>query len=453
MEAHNATDALPVVRRAEALAAGVGIMAGQVGEGRETLNEYRATGGYPPLAEPSVIRAAVRAAEVRGAGGAGFPTAVKLDAVAAAPGPRVAVANGEEGEPASAKDRRLLRNRPHLVLDGLRHAAHAVGADTAFVYVSDAEAAASVRQALAELAEDGLEAGATDSAGPDPVGPAGLRLPAFAPTLVEVAPSYVAGEETAVVRALGGDIALPLPKPPRPYQQGVGGRPTLVSNVETLARIALAARSEPGALAGGTVLLTVVAGGDAWVCEADAAAPLAAAVERVRGSVDGVSAVLMGGFAGGIWRPDALGAAASHDALRAHGALLGCGAVVLVEDGDCPVAAAADAASFLAASSAGQCGACVRGTHVSAEQLIAIARGVGTAENLALLRRRTAALPGRGNCALPDALAMLLRTLDEHFAAELDAHLAGPCPVCVARVSEQPTTATRFRVQLPHATA
>jgi NADH:ubiquinone oxidoreductase subunit F (NADH-binding) len=159
--------------------------------------------------------------------------------------------------------------------------------------------------------------------------------------------------------------------------------------------------------------------------------------------------VLLGGFAGGIRRPDALDTAASHDALREHGALLGCGAMVLVEDDDCPVAAAADAASYLAASSAGQCGACVRGTRVSAEQLVAIARGVGTPENLAILHRRTAALPGRGNCALPDALATLLRTLAAHFGDELDAHLNGACAVCVERVATRIAPQTRFRVRFP----
>ncbi len=132
-------------------------------------------------------------------------------------GGAVVVANGEEGEPASIKDRWLLRHRPHLILDGLRLAAAMVAADRAYVYVSDAESARSVEAALAEL-------------GPDVLG-------GIAVEVHTVEPGYVAGEETAAVRALNGGPVKPTDKPPRPFQEGVGGLPTLVSNVETLANL------------------------------------------------------------------------------------------------------------------------------------------------------------------------------------------------------------------------
>ncbi|MDI2132442.1 NADH-ubiquinone oxidoreductase-F iron-sulfur binding region domain-containing protein [Yinghuangia seranimata] len=435
MKTHGSVHGPPQASRVTAAVAGSGPLLGTDPAGRESLRAYRESGGYPRLPSPQAIRDAVRTAGLRGAGGAGFPTAVKLDAVAAAAGPRVAVANGEEGEPASAKDRWLMRNRPHLVIDGLRHAAHAVGSETTHLYVSDPAAAEALRNALAELRADPATAQVYGAG--------------FSPTVVEVEPAYVAGEETAVVRAIGGDVAKPLPKPPRPYEKGVGGRPTLVSNVESLARVALAARAAPGTAGDGTVLLTVVDGARAWITEASSSAALRAVVERLRGGADGLAAVLLGGFAGGIWRPDMLDTTVSHDGMRARGALLGCGAVVLVGADDCPVGAAADAASYLAASSAGQCGACVRGTEISAAQLVAIARGAGTPEHLAVLRRRTAALPGRGNCALPDALAALLRTLVDNFADEIQAHMAAPCPVCADRVAPTSSADTRFRVRFP----
>ena len=142
--------------------------------------------------------------------------AVKLRAVRdSGRGRTVVVANGEEGEPASVKDRWLLRNRPHLVLDGLRLAALIVGAGRAYVYVSDQPAARAVEDALAEVDTENL---------------AGLSI-----SLVTVEPGYVAGEETAAVRAINGGPAKPTDKPPRPFQEGVAGVPTLVSNVETLA--------------------------------------------------------------------------------------------------------------------------------------------------------------------------------------------------------------------------
>ncbi len=154
------------------------------------------------------------------------------------------VANGEEGEPASIKDRWLLRNRPHLVLDGLRLAVAMVAADRAYVYVSDPDSARSVEAALGELepgALGGVEVG-----------------------VATVQPGYVAGEETAAVRALNGGPVKPTDKPPRPFEVGVEGRPTLVSNVETLANLpylqrhgAAAFRSQGTALSPGTFLATI----------------------------------------------------------------------------------------------------------------------------------------------------------------------------------------------------
>ena len=171
----------------------------------------------------------VRAAGLRGRGGAGFPTAVKMAAVARSAGergllgrrrPAVVVANGTEGEPASRKDTVLLSLAPHLVLDGVIAAAMAVGADRAMVCVDRENRAAldAVRTAVAEHVDTlGIEIVATPS-------------------------RYVAGEESALIHFVDGGDAKPLVIPPRPDQRGVDGRPTLVNNVETLANIALIAR-------------------------------------------------------------------------------------------------------------------------------------------------------------------------------------------------------------------
>src|SRR4051794_6087922 len=183
---------------------------------RETRAEYEAAGGYAAngLRGRDLIDA-VESAGLRGHGGAAFPTGVKLRTVADREGPRYLIANGEEGEPASIKDRWLLRFRPHLVLDGVLCAAEAIEAEKAYVYVSDAGAADSVTAAIAELGGD-----------------AAVPL-----ELVVVEPGYVAGEETSAVRFIMGGPAKPLDKPPRPFEAGVEGRPTLVANVETLANL------------------------------------------------------------------------------------------------------------------------------------------------------------------------------------------------------------------------
>jgi NADH:ubiquinone oxidoreductase subunit F (NADH-binding) len=137
-----------------------------------------------------------------GRGGAAFPLAVKVRAVrdnGRRRGGAIVVANGEEGEPASIKDRWLLRHRPHLVLDGLRLAARMVEAARANIYVSDRRAAESVEIALAEV---------------DPPALNGLAI-----SVVSVEPTYVAGEETAAVRVLNGGPAKPTDKPPRPFEE------------------------------------------------------------------------------------------------------------------------------------------------------------------------------------------------------------------------------------------
>ncbi|MGZ4395740.1 MAG: NADH-ubiquinone oxidoreductase-F iron-sulfur binding region domain-containing protein, partial [Gaiellaceae bacterium] len=189
----------------------------------------------------------VEASGLQGRGGAAFPTATKLRAVASRRGRPVVVVNGTEGEPASGKDKVLLRCVPHLVLDGAVAAAEAVGAREAFVAVADGATAesATVAAAIDSRRRRKLDGRVT------------LRL-------VEVPDRFVAGEETALVHFLSGGEAKPTLAPPRPFERGVGGRPTLVQNVETLASLALIARHGPAwyrnsgtAAEPGTVLATV----------------------------------------------------------------------------------------------------------------------------------------------------------------------------------------------------
>ncbi len=165
----------------------------------------------------------VERAGLRGRGGAGFPTATKLRTVAAARR-SIVVANGTEGEPASSKDKALLVGSPHLVLDGLSIAAETVGAGEAIICV-DAAATSALKAVTAALAE-------RQQVDADRV-----------PIRVEATPSgYVTGEESALVHWLNGGEAKPTFVPPRPFERGVRGRPTLVNNVETLAHLALIAR-------------------------------------------------------------------------------------------------------------------------------------------------------------------------------------------------------------------
>ncbi|WP_099021071.1 NADH-ubiquinone oxidoreductase-F iron-sulfur binding region domain-containing protein [Mycolicibacterium palauense] len=391
----------------------------------ETLQDYRGAGGYQPLADGAALLEQIELAGLVGRGGAAFPLAVKIRTVRHA-GPHgtgrldtVVLANGEEGEPASVKDRWLLRNRPHLVLDGLRLVAQLVGAKHAHVYVSDQPSAASVEAALAEAGTDMLD---------------GLTV-----SVRTVAPGYVAGEETAAVRAINGGPAKPTDKPPRPFEQGIGGLPTLVSNVETLANVpyilahgASGYRAHGTAGSSGTFLATVTAGGtSAGLYEVPFGSPVTELLELHQIPLEQVRGVLMGGYFAGLLNRDILDATLDHESLRGLGSGLGCGAVSVIT-AECPVAVAASVLDYFGRENAGQCGSCFNGTAAMAAAALALRDGTATGDDVARLKRWSVVLRGRGACATLDAATNIAASLLDQFPEAVAQHLDGECPDCGA---------------------
>ena len=253
-----------------------------------TLEEHVACYGRLPDLDPRVILAAVDDSGLLGRGGGGFPTGAKLAAVRAQKGRRVVVANGVEGEPLSLKDKALLRNAPHLVLDGIELAAAAVGAREAILAIAES--------ARAELAAVELALRERQRVGLDRVG-------------VVVAPAperFIVGEETALVAWLSGKPAKPTLTPPRPSERGVRGRPTLVQNVETLAHIALIARFGPGwfrtvgspAEPGSALITLSGAVQRPGVVEIVLGASIRDVVEGRGGATEPIGAFLVGGYFG-----------------------------------------------------------------------------------------------------------------------------------------------------------
>jgi NADH:ubiquinone oxidoreductase subunit F (NADH-binding) len=388
---------------------------------RENYAAYLELGGYRPLADPDGLLGEVERSGLQGRGGAAFPMAVKLRAVrdnGRAAGGSVVVANGEEGEPASIKDRWLLRHRPHLVLDGLRLAAAMVTTDRAYVYLSDAESARSVQAALAEHAAGDV-----------------------AIEVVNVAPGYIAGEETAVTRAINGGPVKPTDKPPRPFQQGVAGRPTLVSNVETLANLpyllrhgsaefrSLGTPSSPG-----TFLVTLTGGGrPPALYEVPHGLPFADLLALHGISPDRVQGALLGGYFAGLLNRSVLDATLDHETFRALGSGLGCGAIAVIAD-DCPVAVAASVLAYFDRENAGQCGSCFNGTAAMAAAAGALRDGAATPEDLDRLRHWSVSLRGRGACATLDAATNVAASMLDQFPQAVAQHLDGACEPCRANV-------------------
>ena len=393
--------------------------------GREDRAAYEARGGYSGGAgghlEGEDLISAVAASGLRGRGGAAFPLGVKLAAVAGQPGYHVLVVNGEEGEPASAKDRWLLRTRPHLVLDGTVRAASAIGAVTAYVYVSDGLAAESVRTALAELDE--------------------LPVPVHVRTVPH---SYVAGEETAAVRAIDGGLAKPSDKPPRPFEAGVAGLPTLVANVETIANLPrIAAAPPPGqdvspghgfgpSRPGQETFLMTLTGScpRPGLYEVPFGGTLGEAAETLGGLTGPPRGYLMGGYFAGLLNSRGHGLTLDYDVFRDEGSGLGCGAVIVLGRADCPVGAAAQVMAYFDRNNASQCGSCFNGTAAMSGVTTALARGVAAPAAVSRLESWAAFLPGRGACATLDGAANVARSLLREFPAEMEAHVRDRCGLC-----------------------
>ncbi|GLY13566.1 NADH dehydrogenase [Kineosporia sp. NBRC 101677] len=371
------------------------------------LTVHLATYGTVPEVTPAQLLEQVRISGLTGRGGAGFPTVNKLEAVT---GRAVVVANGAEGEPASRKDVELLRRAPHLVLDGIEVAARITGAQEAFAYLRP-EAVPGVQRALTE------------------------RRSTLNITIVAAADGFVSGQETAVVSRLNSGPALPRFSRHRIFQRGVGGRATLVQNVETLAHLALIARyggrwftTAGTADSTGTFLTTV--GETVW--EVNHGLPLrnllAPATDR---PVEELQAVLVGGYHG-TWvpLPTALDAPLSRAGLEPYGAGLGAGVLIPLPATACGLEMTAKIATYLANQSAKQCGPCQFGLPELAQHLTALTQGkVGRDA----VHQAAGLVEGRGACKHPDGTTRMVRSALKVFADDVRLHQDGRC---LARISE-----------------
>ena len=386
-----------------------------------TLSAHRRTYAVPPLPRrhpnESFI-AAIDRAGLRGRGGAGFPTGRKLRSVSEGRRRPVVVVNGSEGEPASGKDAVLLTRCPHLVLDGALLAATAVGATEVFVCIErdKPDQIGAIEAAILErvLAHEPMV----------PVRVCGIP------------PYYVSGEETALVHFINGGEARPTLTPPRPYEKGVAGRPTLINSVETLCHLAqilcwgpawfrgLGTPEEPG-----TMLLTLSgAVKRRGVCEIPIGMSLNTVIESAEPTQE-IAAVLVGGFYGTwVGASEARWATLNNAYLRSIGSSLGCGALIALPTTGCGLRETARVLTWLASETAGQCGPCVYGLAAIANGMTELADGRASGNAVAQLHRWANQIEGRGACSFPDGAVRLLRSALMVFNADVARHLDhGPC--------------------------
>ena len=343
----------------------------------ESLEDALAHGAYRQLRRclqaisPAALRAEIRRSGLRGRGGAGYPTGLKWDSVASQPaGARYVVCNADEGDPGAFMNRSVLEGDPHRLLEGIAIAAYAIGAQRGFVYVR-AEyplAIARVRRALAQARARGLFSG----------GPEGgaLRLD------LEVrvgAGAYVCGEETALLASIQGQRGTPRPRPPYPAQAGLWGAPTLINNVETLATLpvilamgadAYAAIGSPTS-PGTKVFALSGAVRHTGLVEVPLGTSLRTIVETIGGGAldqpqlpggGTLKAVQTGGPSGGCIPADRLDTPVDYESLRALGASMGSGGLVVIDAGMSMPLLARHFVAFSVSESCGKCLPCRAGT-------------------------------------------------------------------------------------------
>ncbi|HEY8392936.1 MAG TPA: NADH-quinone oxidoreductase subunit NuoF [Capillibacterium sp.] len=410
----------------------------------EDIREYIANGGYAALAKvltgmtPEAVCREVIASGLRGRGGGGFPTGKKWELTRIEKGPKkYVVCNGDEGDPGAFMDRSLMEGDPHRVLEGMIIAGYAIGADEGYIYVR-AEyplAVKRLKKAIAEAKEYGL-------LGQNILG-TGFN---FDLKIKEGAGAFVCGEETALLASIEGKRGMPSPKPPFPAQHGLWGKPTLINNVETYGNIAqiinkgadwFSGIGTPSNTGTKTFALTGQVANTGLI-EVPLGTTLRQVVFEIGGGIRGgkkFKAVQIGGPSGGCLTEEHLDLPLDFDSLKAAGAMIGSGGLVVMDEGTCMVEVARFFMNFTQNESCGKCVPCREGTKRMLEILQRAVNGEGRPEDVETLQElaeavRDGSLCGLGKTAPNPVLTMLKYFKDEYIAHVVEKRC--PAGVCSA---------------------
>jgi NADH-quinone oxidoreductase subunit F len=398
-----------------------------------TLKEYEQVGGYEAVRKvmkgmsPKSIQDLVKESNLRGRGGAGFATGLKWSFVPMdAPKPKYLIANADEMEPGTFKDRILLESTPHQLIEGMILSAYAIQADQSFVFLRWAykTAATAIHKAIHEAYEAGY-------LGKNILG-SGFDLDMHLHTGVG---RYMCGEETALLNSLEGKRATPRAKPPFPQISGLFGKPTIVNNVETLCCIPHIVNKGAAWFQGlsltkdaGTKIFGIsgkVKKPGAW--ELPLGISMRELIDEYGGGMqDGVKfrGALPGGASVDFLVEQHLDVKLDYTHVAAAGSRLGTGTLIILDDKTCPVGFVQNMEHFFAQESCGFCTPCREGLPWVAKILDSLDNGQGREEDLKLLDFHTKYLgPGNTFCALaPGAMAPLQSAL-KYFKDDFEQHI------------------------------
>lgn len=400
-----------------------------------TLDAYQRQGGYAALRQalatlsPEQILDEIRAAKLRGRGGAGVLTAEKLAIVARAPeATRYLVCNAYDADPRSLIARTLLSRYPHAVIEGMALAAYAVGATEGFLYVrGDRAVAETVSTALREAADAGILGRNIFGSGFS-----------FHITLAGTEMGFMGGEESTLLQILKGRPAKAQQRPPYPTQYGYDNQPTVVQNVETLVNLPVIVarggdtyRKAGTEMSPGTKLFTVIGpDGNVALVEVPFGAPVSEAL-RAAGLVASEAnarAVAIGGMEGGALPLSLLNTPLDFEPLEDVGAIVGSGVVEVLPQQTCMVHWAMERSDYLAKETCGKCVPCRVGVKRIAGTLEGIASDIGAQGDLALLEEFSHYVPDGSLCGFGVNAVHPLVTTMKYFADDYAAHLEGKCP-------------------------
>lgn len=404
-------------------------------DGWPAIEEYRRSGGYEAVREavkemtPSEVTEAVEASNLKGRGGAGFPTGQKWSFVPMgddAPRPKYLVCNADEMEPGTFKDRHLLEGDPHGLVEAMIVSAYALQAEVGYIFLRWAYKTARERleQAIAEAWNAGF-------LGRDILGSGW----SFDLQVHGSAGRYICGEETALLNALEGRRPTPRSKPPFPQVSGLFGQPTIVQNVETLYNVPHIVVRGPEWFKGlshtdegGTKLYGAsgkVKRPGLW--ELPLGTPLRELLyEHAGGLRDGYAfrGCLPGGASTDFLVEEHLDVKLDFASVSEVGSRLGTGTIVVLDDRTCPVGLCANLEHFFARESCGWCTPCRDGLPWTAKLLDALERGEGRPGDLERLERHCTFLgPGMTFCALAPGAVEPLQSALRHFRDDFEAHI------------------------------
>jgi NADH-quinone oxidoreductase subunit F len=405
------------------------LLAGTEDRDLTRLEEYRAIGGYAQVPKaramtPDALIAELQAATLRGRGGAGFPMGRKASLIdRASPKPKYLVVNADESEPGAFKDRQVMAEVPHRLLEGCLIAAHAIEAKDVFIYIRG--------EYLTEY--EILQRAVDDARAAGIFGDVDI-------TVYRGAGAYICGEETALLDSLEGRRGQPRPRPPFPPVQGLYNAPTQINNVCTIATVPailelgaaefakIGVESSPG-----TVIFSisgnVVRPGN---YELELGTPMRELVyDRAGGIPDGrqLKAVIPGGSSVPALTPDQIDVPLDYDSMGAIGTFFGAASLIVVDDRCCMVQLALRSTKFYMHESCGKCTPCREGTRWMVQLLERIESGTADLSDIDLLDSVGAGILGKSLCALGDFAVYPVASYLKHWRHEFVAHVEeGRCP-------------------------